>query len=214
MLLRLAPGQKAGPRRGPPAGCAPAPRAPGVCGVQARSCLPWLSGGSCLFPFPICLAPLGAAHFGGAIWGSLCPWGAPRAGGGCGGVCREVPGEGGGFIWQMGRRLLGHQRFCLQGLARGWGSRGLRSPSAHGMRAVLLGRLLRGVLRRAKPSLWPEEFLDLGLIAKIIAGQVNAVVSCSSLTAPVCFPLFGARLAPTCLSQPPWMRLCRANASA
>lgn len=211
MLLRLARGQKAGPRRGPPAGCAPAPRAPSVCGVQARSCLPRLSGGSCLFPFPSA-SPHSELRISRGRSGAASVPGVPLGPGG--GGCREVPGEGGGLIWQMGRRLLSQRRFCLQGLVRGWGSRGLRSPSAHGMRAVLLGRLLPGVLRRAEPSLWPEEFLDLGLIAKIIAGQVNAVVSCSSLTAPVCFPLFGARLAPTCLSQPRWMRLCRANASA
>lgn len=65
------------------------------------------------------------------------------------------------------------------------------------------GSLSRG----SQAVLWPSEFRDLGLVAKIMAGEVAAVVSCSSLTAPVRFPLFGARLALTCLCRPRWLRL-------
>lgn len=77
--------------------CAPAPSVLGIpcprhVGTQAQSCLPRLSAGSCLFPVPICLAPLGAVR--ADLRQPLvleCPqsW--------------EVPGEGAGFIQQMGR---------------------------------------------------------------------------------------------------------------
>lgn len=60
----------------PRAGCTPPRRAPGVCGAQARSCLPRLSDGSCLFLLPICLTPLGAACLWGLIYGNPCSRGA------------------------------------------------------------------------------------------------------------------------------------------
>lgn len=50
------------------------------------------------------------------------------------------------------------------------------------------------------------------LIAKRMAGQVNAAVSCSSLAARVCFPLFGSLLALTCLRQLRRLRLRGVNA--
>lgn len=101
----------------------PAPRAPSMCGTQAQSCLSRLSDGSCLFPLPICLTPVGAARLWGLSYGSPCSWGDP----GAGGVCREVPREGEGFIWQMGTRLLslhqlselGFERFSFSICTRG-----------------------------------------------------------------------------------------------
>lgn len=64
-------------------------------GTQAQSCLPQLSAGSCLFPLPIWLAPLGAV--GAELWQPLV-LGCPQS--------REIPREGAGFIQQMGRPFL------------------------------------------------------------------------------------------------------------
>lgn len=117
-------------------GCALAPCVLGILcpwrvGTQAQSCLPQLSAGSCLFPLSICLTPLGAV--GADLRQPLvlrCPW------------SWEVPGEGAGFIQQMGRGPsltleLGFGRFSF--LARSW-DEGCARELAVGVRSLPLGQ--------------------------------------------------------------------------
>lgn len=131
-----------------------------------------------------CLFPLPSASLHLELWGLVL--GCPRS--------QEISRGGVGFIQQMERPFL------ILGA-------GLWEVFIPGMRAVpgrwlwVLGAFpLAGGVSRAR------------LIAKRMAGQVNAAVSCSSLAARVCFPLFGSLLALTCLRQLRWLRLCRANA--
>lgn len=126
----------------------------------------------------------------------------------------SAPGAVGADLWQP--LVLGCPQLPRegQGLSSRWGghSSALQLDFGRFASPSHRGPCQGGGSGCWEPSSWPEEFLGLSLIAIRMAGQVTAAVSCSSLAARVCFPLFGSLLALTCLPQLRWLWLCRVNA--